>query len=42
MYRAAQMLRHARRRVLDFGRSCPAFAAFAQVQAHRVHAGQSP
>lgn len=42
MYRAAHVIRHARRRVLDFGRTCPALAAFAQGQAHLVHAGQSP
>jgi hypothetical protein len=42
MYRAAQFIRKARKRILDFGRHCPAFAAFAQVQTRLLEAGRSP
>lgn len=42
MYRAAQFIRKARRRALDFGRQCPAFRAFVDVQEYLLEAGQSP
>ena len=42
MYRAAQFIRKARQRVLDFGGQCPAFKAFVQVQERLLEAGQSP
>ena len=42
MYRAAQFIRKARQRVLDFGVHCPVFKAFVQVQEHLLEAGQSP
>ena len=42
IYRAAQFIRKARQRVLDFGEHCPAFKAFVQVQAQLLEAGQSP
>ena len=42
IYRAAQFIRKARQRVLDFGGHCPAFKAFVQVQGHLLEAGQSP
>lgn len=42
IYRAAQFIRKARQRVLDFGEHCPAFKAFVQVQEHLLEAGQSP
>ena len=42
MYRAAQFIRKARKRILDFGQHCPAFKAFVEVQGHLLEAGQSP
>lgn len=42
MYRAAQFIRKARKLILDFGQHCPAFAAFAEVQARLLEAGRSP
>ena len=42
IYRAAQFIRKARQRVLDFGGHCPAFKAFVQVQERLLEAGQSP
>jgi hypothetical protein len=42
MYRAAQYIRKARQRVLDFGRHCPAFRAFVDVQESLLEAGASP
>lgn len=40
--RAAQFIRKARQRVLDFGGHCPAFKAFVRVQEQLLEAGQSP
>jgi hypothetical protein len=42
MYRAAQFIRKARQRVLDFGGHCPAFKSFVRVQEHLLEAGQPP
>jgi hypothetical protein len=42
MYRAAQYLRKARQRILDFGRACPVVAVFALVQDDLLTAGRSP
>ena len=42
MYRAAPFIRKARRRVLNFGRQCPAFRAFVDVQEYVLEAGPSP
>ena len=42
MYRAAQFIRKARQRVLDFGQQCPAFRALVDVQEYLLEAGQSP
>ena len=42
IYRAAQFIRKARQRVLDFGCQCPAFQAFAQIQEHLLEARRSP
>ncbi len=42
MYRAAQYIRKARQRILDFGRHCPVTAVFAAVQDELLAAGQSP
>lgn len=42
MYRAAQYIRKARQRVLDFGLHCPAFRAFADVQESLLEVGVSP
>jgi hypothetical protein len=40
--RAAQFIRKARQRVLDFGGHCPAFKVFVRVQEQLLEAGQSP
>lgn len=42
MYRAAQYIRKARQRILDFGRTCPVMAVFAAVQDDLLTAGRSP
>jgi hypothetical protein len=42
MYRAAQFIRKARQRILDFGRSCPVVAVFRAVQEDLLTAGRSP
>ena len=42
MCRAAQFIRKARQRVLDFGLHCPAFRAFVDVQESLLEAGASP
>ena len=42
MYRAAQFIRNARQRTLDFGRTCPVVAVFAAVQDDLLTAGRSP
>lgn len=42
MYRAAQFIRRARQRILDFGRTCPVIPVFAAVQDELLAAGQSP
>jgi hypothetical protein len=42
MYRAAQFIRTARQRILDFGRACPVVAVFAAVQDDLLTAGRSP
>jgi hypothetical protein len=42
MYRAAQFIRKARQRILDFGRSCPVGAVFRAVQEDLLTAGRSP
>ena len=42
MYRAAQFIRKARQRILDFGHHCPAFQAFVEVQGQLLAAGRSP
>jgi hypothetical protein len=42
MYRAAQFIRKARQRILDFGRTCPVVAVLVAVQDELLAAGQSP
>jgi len=42
MYRAAQYIRKARQRILDFGRTCPVVAVFAAVHDDLLTAGRSP
>lgn len=42
MYRAAQFIRKARQRILDFGRNCPVVAVFRAVQADLLTVGRSP
>jgi hypothetical protein len=42
MYRAAQFIRKARQRILDFGRTCPVVAVFRAVQEDLLTAGRSP
>jgi hypothetical protein len=42
MYRAAQFIRKARQRILDFGRTCPVVPLFAAVQDDLLAAGRSP
>jgi hypothetical protein len=42
MYRAAQFIRLARQRFLDFGWACPVGAVFRAVQADLLTAGRSP
>jgi hypothetical protein len=42
LYCAAQYIRKARQRILDFGQHCPAFRAFVDVQEHLLEAGHSP
>jgi hypothetical protein len=42
MYRAAQFLRKAPQRILDFGRTCPVVAVFRAVQEDLLTAGGSP
>lgn len=41
-YRAAQFIRKARQRILDFGRTCPVVAVLSAVQADLLTAGRSP
>jgi hypothetical protein len=42
MYRAAQFIRKARQRILDFGQTCPVVDVFAAVQDDLLAAGRSP
>jgi hypothetical protein len=42
MYRAAQFIRKARQRILDFGRNCPVVAVFRALQEDLLTAGRSP
>jgi hypothetical protein len=42
MCRAAQFIRKARQRVLDFGQHCPAFQSFVEVHGQLLAAGRSP
>ena len=41
-FNAAQFIRKARQRILDFGRSCPVVAVFRAVQEDLLTAGRSP
>lgn len=42
IYRAAQFIRKARQRILDFGQTCPVVPVFTAVQDELLAAGQSP